>query len=621
MAKGNKEQRAIRRHWKKCNGWLAGPTDENQELFAPDTRVRCIFMSDWSWPADTSFSQRWQEIKAKIDKGPPYSQASRKEKRPGSSFVRAQQQQPLDPIALQQERDRREETRRDKEARHRRELEVKRYDIELERLCLGARMLGTWINRNNLPSFPPEASVRTPTPIQTPPQTGPYPETETPAPLEQSLAGERSSIAATVAGYVENKKLDLHGLVINRKTFDVIRNECFNSHTFLLLSTITQIPRSWIVHISDDPALEHRPWVQNIGCICFAGGAPKRVGHWFLIHVDLRGETMCCYDALHDPSSLMSEQHYEMHAKVVGMLEKANMKSRRLASELMVAKRSIRQLDAISCGPLAWRELEILMDGVIPRDETATDLRERLLSQVAFAAATDARNFVAASYNEVEFLHQQPRPPDELKPLAPVEATPPTPPTNDRAHDDALVEVEATPRPPPTNKRAYGDDAEAVGTRRSNRGKVERRIPLNPSGTDENTNFAHPDPDDHAMVQHSLKSKPENATLTIDPRLLMAGSMALRQSIENNDDVSPIYDGRGGTSISSTMQVAQPVIPWVHSPSAATTTRPFLDEGHSVSCRRPSDAWTAADKRLILRVADANVKFAKKTVHVIIGKL
>ncbi len=186
---------------------------------------------------------------------------------------------------------------------------------------------------NHLASRVPQPNVRAQT----------RPGIETPAPLGLSLAGDTADIAATVTAYMANMILDLYGCIINRKTFDIIRNECFNSQTFMLLRTITRIPRGWVIQISDGPALEYRFWVDNIGFICFAEGAPECVGHWLLIHADLRRERMYCYDALHDPSSVVSQKHHNMQANVVGMLDKANWRSSKLASGPMVAKRSITQ--------------------------------------------------------------------------------------------------------------------------------------------------------------------------------------------------------------------------------------------------------------------------------------
>ncbi|KAL8971397.1 MAG: hypothetical protein Q9197_003299 [Variospora fuerteventurae] len=205
---------------------------------------------------------------------------------------------------------------------------------------------------------------------------------------------------------IKGKKLDLGGIIITEETFSILEHACFGTQTFDLLCAMTRIPQTWIVYISGGRTdiLRRNPHVSHVGFICLAPGSTSgAIGHWFLIHVGLVDKTLELYDALHNPRSPILQLHLEAYKKVVNMLEGAGLIHDPAA---WASKHMVPKLDSTSCGPLTWRELEILMGLSVPLDEDPRSLRIRLCTQLATVASEMAEVYNAASVVELEVLHE-----------------------------------------------------------------------------------------------------------------------------------------------------------------------------------------------------------------------
>ncbi|KAL8753046.1 MAG: hypothetical protein Q9184_005540 [Pyrenodesmia sp. 2 TL-2023] len=218
---------------------------------------------------------------------------------------------------------------------------------------------------------------------------------------------------------IRGKKLEMRGRTVTVETFNQL-NGFYSAETFYLLWAVLDPPpsRQWSIHISDggSKSLEINTFTRDIGFVCFEEGDP---GHWFLIHVRVKPTVLlCCYDSLHDPDEALTKAHIKAEARVVGILKandivgslqsmtsKVSLEPRFARTLLILPQRSIRQADGNSCGPLTWREFEVLMGCPVPREESALAIRRRLADHVAATAESEATELREATQDELEVTH------------------------------------------------------------------------------------------------------------------------------------------------------------------------------------------------------------------------
>ncbi|KAL8917861.1 MAG: hypothetical protein Q9208_007683 [Pyrenodesmia sp. 3 TL-2023] len=204
---------------------------------------------------------------------------------------------------------------------------------------------------------------------------------------------------------------ELFGIPMSMALFDTIdKNKDFTAQSLHLLRAVTTVPADWAIHISDDRAdgLKRDTPVQNVGFVCFAKGKSKdSLGHWFLIHVNLQRKSIDCYDSMHDLSKPLEQIHLEGHVRVVALLAAVQLIQNKddWPAAIMTAKRSVRQVDSINCGPLTWTALEVRMGLIPPKTGSVESIRQRLYVQVAKAFENHKNIVVAASPDELKITH------------------------------------------------------------------------------------------------------------------------------------------------------------------------------------------------------------------------
>ena len=210
---------------------------------------------------------------------------------------------------------------------------------------------------------------------------------------ESDLAPEISISISTLDDAIEQGKKTAasyasshDGMFLPADVFETFRaTNSYSGKTFQLLQWQASIPRKWAVGL-DDELLQFTLSTSDVLVICNQAQV-----HWVLVHVHLPTKSMTYWDALkasrsqpdHTICSLVS-------AKISQALREHNRGQQCVPDgswhpSSTKVRRSITQTDGSNCGPLTWREAEVLLGySDLPVDVNA--LRYRHCKQINDAA-------------------------------------------------------------------------------------------------------------------------------------------------------------------------------------------------------------------------------------------
>ena len=168
----------------------------------------------------------------------------------------------------------------------------------------------------------------------------------------------------------------------------------YSARTFHLLRATSSIPLSWTVYISDE-RIQITSATQNILSVCH-----KDSNHWLLIHVHIASRRMTYYDSKEgDGGRADLSVCLCLSDKIRSALNKIGRGDEWSEHDFvhpcsLRLCRTISQNDSSSCGPLAWREAELLLYHQIPK-ESREDLRYRQCKQIVDAVIENSRPYTS----------------------------------------------------------------------------------------------------------------------------------------------------------------------------------------------------------------------------------